>query len=212
MYHSHYVSAGDFPSPTEPYSYTQRAFPLPPLPPPPPPPPPVPIKKRVLWTEEEHRLFVFGLSIYGKGNWKAISRNFVPSKTPIQIASHAQKYFIRHDASPSNPSRKRKRRKSIHDITMQEPHHHFIHRGVLAPPQEQPLPQPNPPTTNTDSKLMGYMNSLSPLHNCHFINHDNESLLQQPQTRYVAQMNLNPLIRQTVYFNRWISELGGYNH
>ncbi|KAF5752550.1 transcription factor DIVARICATA-like [Tripterygium wilfordii] len=70
-------------------------------------------KKGVPWTEEEHRQFLMGLLKYGKGDWRNISRNFVVSKTPTQVASHAQKYFIRQQLSGV----KDKRRPSIHDIT-----------------------------------------------------------------------------------------------
>jgi len=58
------------------------------------------------------RLFLMGLKKYGKGDWRNISRNFVVSRTPTQVASHAQKYFIR-----LNSGGKDKRRASIHDIT-----------------------------------------------------------------------------------------------
>lgn len=54
-----------------------------------------------------------GLLKYGKGDWRNISRNFVITKTPTQVASHAQKYYIRQKVSGG----KDKRRPSIHDIT-----------------------------------------------------------------------------------------------
>jgi len=70
-------------------------------------------KKGIPWTEEEHRQFLLGLEKFGKGDWRSISRNFVVSRTPTQVASHAQKYFIRL----SSMNKRDKRRASIHDIT-----------------------------------------------------------------------------------------------
>ncbi|XP_077238760.1 transcription factor DIVARICATA-like [Tasmannia lanceolata] len=69
-------------------------------------------KKGVPWTEDEHRRFLLGLNKYGKGDWKNISQKFVFSRTPTQVASHAQKYFIRQGSGGKD-----KRRSSIHDIT-----------------------------------------------------------------------------------------------
>ncbi|XP_074574194.1 transcription factor DIVARICATA-like [Curcuma longa] len=69
-------------------------------------------KKGVPWTEEEHKLFLLGLKKYGKGDWRSISRKLVITRTPTQVASHAQKYFLR-----LNSGSKDKRRSSIHDIT-----------------------------------------------------------------------------------------------
>lgn len=55
---------------------------------------------------------MLGLDKFGKGDWRSISRNFVITRTPTQVASHAQKYFIR--LTSMNRDR---RRSSIHDIT-----------------------------------------------------------------------------------------------
>ncbi|XP_059639677.1 transcription factor SRM1-like isoform X2 [Cornus florida] len=72
-------------------------------------------RRGIAWTEEEHRLFLLGLEKHGKGDWRGISRHFVLSRTPTQVASHAQKYFIR-----LNSENKERRRSSIHDITSVE--------------------------------------------------------------------------------------------
>lgn len=71
-------------------------------------------KKGVPWTEDEHRRFLLGLLKYGKGDWRNISRYFVATKTPTQVASHAQKYYQRQQLSGA----KDKRRPSIHDINL----------------------------------------------------------------------------------------------
>ncbi|XP_073042276.1 transcription factor MYBS3-like [Primulina eburnea] len=68
-------------------------------------------KRGTPWTEEEHRKFLNGLQKLGKGDWRGISRNYVPSRTPTQVASHAQKYFIRQ-----NNTARRKKRSSLFDM------------------------------------------------------------------------------------------------
>ncbi|CAK9184733.1 unnamed protein product [Ilex paraguariensis] len=89
-------------------------------------------KRGVPWTEEEHKLFLLGLQKVGKGDWRGISRNFVKTRTPTQVASHAQKYFLRR-----NNLNRRRRRSSLFDITTD---------SVTAIPMEQDVrhgsPQP----------------------------------------------------------------------
>ncbi|KAJ4750194.1 Duplicated homeodomain-like superfamily protein [Rhynchospora pubera] len=103
-------------------------------------------KKGTPWTEEEHKMFLLGLKKLGKGDWRGISRTYVMSRTPTQVASHAQKYFLRQ----SNVSR-RKRRSSLFDMLPDLPSDAAPPVGgeLLAPPsQRQELNHGVPPFEN----------------------------------------------------------------
>nr|AYC76742.1 divaricata [Streptocarpus ionanthus] len=104
-------------------------------------------KKGVPWTEEEHKRFLIGLKKYGKGDWRNISRNFVITRTPTQVASHAQKYFIRQLSGGKD-----KRRASIHDITTVN----LCDNQTPPPPDNKKTPSPEQP------------NSASPVHELPF--------------------------------------------
>ncbi|PRW61394.1 transcription factor DIVARICATA-like [Chlorella sorokiniana] len=97
-------------------------------------------RKGIPWTEEEHRLFLMGLAKYGKGDWRSISRNFVITRTPTQVASHAQKYFIRLNSQ----NKKDKRRASIHDITTVAPAPSDPSASAAAPWSTVPITGANP--------------------------------------------------------------------
>ncbi|KAK4260356.1 hypothetical protein QN277_003483 [Acacia crassicarpa] len=118
-------------------------------------------KKGVPWTEEEHRMFLLGLQKLGKGDWRGIARNFVISRTPTQVASHAQKYFIRQ----SNVSR-RKRRSSLFDIAADEPADTPMVPQDLQSANEPPAeaecnnnPLPDPPALDEECESMDSTNS-----------------------------------------------------
>nr|XP_004239479.1 transcription factor DIVARICATA-like [Solanum lycopersicum] len=68
-------------------------------------------KQEGKWTEEEHEAFLIGMEKVGR-NWTRVSKEFVLSRTPTQITSHAQKYFegLRNDRGP---------KRSVFDITLE---------------------------------------------------------------------------------------------
>ncbi|KAG8052809.1 hypothetical protein GUJ93_ZPchr0001g32090 [Zizania palustris] len=68
-------------------------------------------RKGVPWNEEEHRKFLEGLEKLGKGDWRGISRHFVTTRISSQVASHAQKYFLRQSSLTQ-----KKRRSSLFDV------------------------------------------------------------------------------------------------
>jgi len=57
------------------------------------------------WTRTEHQAFLKGLEAVGKGKWKRISKDFVVTKTPTQVASHAQKHFNYRRGAYNNKNR-----------------------------------------------------------------------------------------------------------
>ncbi|KAL0342776.1 UNVERIFIED_CONTAM: Transcription factor R1 [Sesamum calycinum] len=107
-------------------------------------------RERVPWTEEEHKLFLIGLQKVGRGDWRGISRNYVKTRTPTQVASHAQKYFLRR----SNLNRRR-RRSSLFDITTDSVAAMPVeegknHQESAAQPVATPTALPLPITSNVN--------------------------------------------------------------
>ncbi|CAK7356755.1 unnamed protein product [Dovyalis caffra] len=149
-------------------------------------------KKGVPWTEEEHRLFLVGLQKLGKGDWRGIARNFVVSRTPTQVASHAQKFFIRQ----SNGTR-RKRRSSLFDMVPE-----------LAPdpqpvPEEQELPSSQAGDTDNVDELPSLNLSLKP----EFEPMDTESrdLFKEADKTVMGLSEFNPNVPSSNVFTPTVS-------
>ncbi|KAK4278332.1 hypothetical protein QN277_016191 [Acacia crassicarpa] len=69
---------------------------------------------RKFWTLEEHALFLLGEQKYGRGHWKNISEKAVGTRNATQVASHAQKFYIRQREKETIVHS----RGSIHDFTL----------------------------------------------------------------------------------------------
>ncbi|CAN0824388.1 Transcription factor SRM1 [Linum grandiflorum] len=111
-------------------------------------------KKGTPWTEEEHKLFLIGLSKYGKGDWRSISRNIVVSRTPTQVASHAQKYFLRQSSV-----KKERKRSSIHDITNVDMNASSLQNQMQQQQQQQEISS----FYQQEGSLMGFNSSGFPM-------------------------------------------------
>lgn len=87
------------------------------------------------WTLDEHNAFLDGLAVLGKGRWKDLSRMYVPSRTPTQVASHAQKYHERANRKPRKP------RRSIFDVRLEG----SDETPCVTPPDASDGEEPEPP-------------------------------------------------------------------
>lgn len=89
-----------------------------------------------------------GLEKFGKGDWKSIARSYVVTKTPTQVASHAQKHFKRLN----NPGMREKQRPSLSEVR------NMIERSTLSTIPNLPIiPNPSPFPSVNYSPMAGAM-------------------------------------------------------
>lgn len=72
-------------------------------------------------------MFLEGLVKYGKGDWRSISRLCVVTRTPTQVASHAQKHFLR--CEKTNKKINKMANKYSSSPSPGTPHHHDVSQG-----------------------------------------------------------------------------------
>ncbi|GAB2280338.1 hypothetical protein Dimus_014975 [Dionaea muscipula] len=53
------------------------------------------------WEDDEHRLFVLGLHMYGH-SWRDVATTFVRTRTPRQIERHYRNYIRKHNEDYRN--------------------------------------------------------------------------------------------------------------
>lgn len=54
------------------------------------------------WTSKEHKKFLKGMAVLGN-KWQEIA-NYIGTRTPTQVRTHAQKYFLRRRRAESKES------------------------------------------------------------------------------------------------------------
>lgn len=73
------------------------------------------------WSIEEHLRFLEGLFMEGSGRWKLIAEKYVPTRTPTQVGSHAQKYFLKQQQSKEKANKKQRSGPHVLEITQLPP-------------------------------------------------------------------------------------------
>ena len=121
--------------------------------------------------------------MYGRGYWKKISY-YIQTKDATQVASHAQKYFMRN-----NISQEQKKRKSIHDMVLSQPLQ--MQQGIHFNP---PINMPHPVHLN----LVNVTHQIPPITGMMQSNHINH-INHHPQYNGIDQMMEDNYINNVVY-------------
>jgi len=98
------------------------------------------------WTAAEHEAFLTGLKVYGR-EWKKVAK-CVPTRTPAQIRSHAQKYF-------------NKVSKEQHEFMAIEAVRHFSCPAQLMSKTESPVQMTSGDKPEMSSSYLDIVSSLS---------------------------------------------------
>ena len=73
------------------------------------------------WSKDEHKAFLRGFKVLGRGNWKGIATRFVITRTPTQVASHGQKYMLRMQEGSKISSRYAAFEREDDDLMLETP-------------------------------------------------------------------------------------------
>ncbi|KAF6147575.1 hypothetical protein GIB67_035332 [Kingdonia uniflora] len=169
-------------------------------------------RKGMPWSEGEHRLFLMGLNTHGKGNWKTIAKNYVLTRTPTQVASHAQKYFIRHNKPLGSGTKGRSSILDIHTFKPQRKNNNkkveTSTRSTKSYKKIAPSPYPPPPTITT-SRLNYSPCESSMVYGMYASPVEAMGRTFTPMPSFLGQAYGNPTDNIS---NSWYYPLGGSNY